>query len=91
MGIKQYHLLISGRVQGVSYRMAAWQQAQQLALSGWVSNLADGRVEMIIQGQTDSLEKMIAWAEQGPRFANVSHIEISERTASADFTDFEIR
>lgn len=89
--IKRYHLIISGRVQGVSYRVSAWEKARQLGLSGWVSNLRDGRVEMIIEGEQEQLDQMTDWAAEGPRFAKVSHIDLTEETAAADFADFQIR
>lgn len=91
MKIQRYKLLISGRVQGVSYRYSALQMAQQLALTGWVRNLNDGRVELLIEGQADNLQKMAEWAAQGPRFADVSHVDLREESASGEFRDFEIR
>lgn len=91
MGIKCFHLIISGRVQGVSYRMSAWEKARQLGLSGWVRNLNDGRVEMIIEGDTSLLEQMTDWAGQGPRFASVTNVDVSEEKVSGDLEDFEIR
>jgi len=91
MGIKRFHLIISGRVQGVSYRMSAWEKARQLGLSGWVRNLNDGRVEMIIEGDASLLEQMTDWAGQGPRFASVTNVDVSEEKVSGDLEDFEIR
>ncbi|GLQ00157.1 acylphosphatase [Methylophaga thalassica] len=91
MGIKQKHCLISGRVQGVSYRYSAQQQAHKLGVTGWVRNLADGRVELLIQGEAQQLEDMLNWANQGPRFAEVTSIEVTEQSADLTFTDFEIR
>ena len=91
MGIKQKHCLISGRVQGVSYRYSAQQQAHKLGVTGWVRNLADGRVELLIQGETQQLEDMLNWANQGPRFAEVNSIEVTEQSADLTFIDFEIR
>jgi acylphosphatase len=91
MGIKQYHLMISGRVQGVSYRVSAYEKGLQLGLTGWVRNRADGRVEMLIQGQQDELQQMIEWADQGPRFAEVTNLELIEQAISEQFNDFQIR
>jgi len=91
VGIKQYHLLIKGRVQGVGYRASAWEKGQQLGINGWVKNLPDGRVEMLIKGEQLKLEQMINWAEQGPRFADVSHIDISEQSATDKLSEFHIR
>lgn len=91
MGIKHYHLLISGRVQGVGYRASACDKGQQLGINGWVKNMPDGRVEMIIEGEQLKLEQMIAWAKQGPRFADVSHIDISEQSVTGKLSEFQIR
>ncbi|SFJ78467.1 acylphosphatase [Methylophaga sulfidovorans] len=91
MGIKQRHYLVSGRVQGVSYRYSAQQQAHKLGLTGWVRNLADGRVELLIQGETQQLEDMLKWANQGPRFAKVTSLEVSEQIPDSTITDFKIR
>lgn len=91
MGIKHYQLLIKGRVQGVGYRVSAAEKARQLGLVGWVRNLADGRVELCIEGEQDLLQQMIDWARQGPRFAEVTHIDISEKDHISGFIDFDIR
>lgn len=91
MGIKRYHLIISGRVQGVSYRISAWEKAQSLEISGWVRNLSDGRVEMLIEGELATLDQMTEWARQGPRFANVTNVDITEKEPVGDLIEFEIR
>ncbi len=91
MGIKRFHLIISGRVQGVSYRMSAWEKARQLGLNGWVRNLNNGSVEMVIEGDTSLVKQMTDWAEQGPRFASVTNVDVSEEKVSGDLEDFEIR
>lgn len=91
MGIKRYHLIISGRVQGVSYRVSAWEKARELALTGWVRNLSDGRVEIVAEGEAERLDQMTAWAGQGPRFARVSNVDMTENIATGEFSDFQIR
>jgi acylphosphatase len=91
VGIKQYQLLIKGRVQGVGYRVSAAEKARQLDLVGWVRNLADGRVELCIEGEQEPLQQMIDWARQGPRFAEVTHIDLSEKDSISGFLNFDIR
>lgn len=89
------HLLISGRVQGVGYRYSLFHQAQEAGLSGWCRNLADGRVEAVIQGPPDQVEQLIAWCHEGPRHAQVDAVQVVALPADDTNPDwgpgFEIR
>lgn len=67
-------LIIEGRVQGVGYRYWAESMAHELALAGWVRNLRDGRVEMVIAGGAEQIAKMIAACRRGPRSARVEQV-----------------
>ena len=87
---KRYHVLISGRVQGVFFRANTWKQARSLGLTGWVRNLPDGRVETVFEGEAIAAEAMLAWCRTGTPPARVDHVEVAEETATGDFTDFEI-
>ncbi len=49
-GVIAYHLIISGKVQGVFFRKSAAKKAMQLAIVGWVKNQAGGSVEIKVQG-----------------------------------------
>ncbi|GMU43372.1 MAG: acylphosphatase [Xanthomonadales bacterium] len=66
--------LVSGRVQGVGYRAATRQQAQALGLHGHARNLADGRVEVLAQGEPDALAKLESWLWRGPPLARVDAV-----------------
>ncbi len=59
------HLFVSGRVQGVGFRFFTAQKARSLGLSGWVRNLSDGRVEMVLVGPDSLVEKMITTVKEG--------------------------
>ncbi len=87
----QYHLLIDGRVQGVGYRYSTRWAAENLGLTGWVKNLADGRVEILAEGNEVALDQLVIWAKQGPRFAKVDHVVLErETTENPTFTQFNI-
>ncbi len=87
---KTLHFLVSGRVQGVFFRMKTKQQADLFSLTGWVRNLADGRVEGIASGEENNLEDFRQWLQEGPELARVLKVEY-EFAPIQDFDDFSIR
>ncbi len=70
-GLKAARWVITGRVQGVSYRVFAREEALRLQLTGWVRNLPDGSVEIWVAGDSEVLERFRATLLEGPRFASV--------------------
>jgi acylphosphatase len=82
-------LKISGRVQGVGFRYAMAEEAERLGVTGWVRNRRDGTVEAVVDGDTDALEAIVAWARQGPRGAHVTDVEVIE--VAECFARFEMR
>lgn len=84
------HALISGRVQGVYYRESTRQEAQRLGVTGWVRNLADGRVECHLEGSAEALAELESWLWQGPAAAQVTGVALEEG-APEDFPDFQVR
>ena len=71
------HLFISGRVQGVFYRVSCREEALRMGLAGWVSNLPDGRVEAVAEGLREDVEKFIAWCRNGPPGAGVTDVGVT--------------
>ena len=69
------HLSIHGRVQGVFYRGWAVQTARSLGLTGWVRNRNDGRLEILIVGESDESDALIDKLREGPAMARVDNIE----------------
>ncbi len=91
MGIIRYHLIIKGRVQGVGYRMSAYNAAIDLGITGWVRNLHDGNVEVLAESDKATLEEFVLWAKKGPGYAKVSEVNTEELSATGEFTKFNIR
>jgi len=87
---KRYHVLISGRVQGVCFRANTWKAAHSLGVTGWVRNLPDGRVETVFEGEQNNAEAMFAWCQTGTPPAHVVHVEAEEENAEGSFTSFDI-
>jgi acylphosphatase len=84
-------LLIDGRVQGVGFRFAALDEAQELGVTGWVRNLASGEVEIRAEGREDRLTMLVAWAHLGPRAAHVSSLREEWSEFEGEFDGFRIR
>lgn len=86
----QKHIYLSGRVQGVGFRAFIRKKAAIYNLNGWAKNLADGRVELVINGEKDKIRKMINEVKEGPSFARVDDLEVQAEELKS-FNDFEIR
>lgn len=84
------HVFVSGRVQGVGFRMSTWEVANELGLSGWVRNLPDGRVEAVFEGSKDMVEEVIRWCHQGNPPALVKDVVV-EYKIPEDIRGFDIR
>jgi acylphosphatase len=81
---------VTGRVQGVSFRWYAVQEAQRLGVTGWVRNEPDGSVGAHVEGEDDSVDAMVAWCRRGPSYASVRDVAVSE-AQPAGAKRFEIR
>lgn len=84
-------LRIRGLVQGVYYRESMRQRAQELGVTGWVRNRADGSVEAVVQGEAAYVERMIDWARRGPPAARVDAVEIEPANGEPALAIFEKR
>lgn len=84
------HVYVSGYVQGVAFRYSAIRQAASLGVAGWVKNLWDGRVEVLIEGEESLVNQMIEWCRHGPRSAVVEKIDVEMRPYSGKFSKFDV-
>ena len=71
-------LLISGLVQGVGFRWEYQRAAEAAGTVGWARNLADGRVEVLLEGPADAVAAVEAWCHTGSRHAAVTRVEGSD-------------
>jgi acylphosphatase len=84
------HYRVSGRVQGVFFRATTREKARTLGLTGWVRNLADGRVEAVACGESTQLELLEEWLRHGPELAKVDSVEVTAEDYTP-YTGFEVR
>ena len=82
--------VVSGKVQGVFLRASTKQQALTLGLTGYAKNLQSGQVEVLVQGDTDSVSELTLWLEVGPQYAQVASIVEVDVSDSELLVDFKI-
>jgi acylphosphatase len=84
------HAIISGRVQGVFFRMETMRAAQRIGVSGWVRNLRDGTVEAVFEGDKTRVDAIIQWCKEGPPHAHVTDVKVDYEQYAGEFESFEI-
>ena len=88
--VRHETIFFTGHVQGVGFRHAVLQVAKEFEVSGYVSNLADGRVQVEAEGRADEIAAFVTAIEERMH----SHIRKTERAAGrreAQFSGFVIR
>ncbi len=84
-------LRVTGRVQGVWFRVSTQREAQALGLAGWVRNLPDGRVEAVAEGPRALVERLVAYCHEGPPMARVDDVEARWTEPQGLTPPFEVR
>ena len=82
---------VSGRVQGVGFRYFVMHQAQTENVCGYVRNLNDGRVEFFLQGDADSVSRVLGQIRVGPDYAQVSELQLGDTEEFPGLNEFVIR
>lgn len=81
--------LVDGRVQGVFYRASVYSKAIEIGVTGWVSNLENGQVEVCIQGDQGKVDAMVDWLWQGSLMSDVSSVQCTEEE-DCDYNGFSV-
>ncbi len=89
--MEQWQFTIHGLVQGVGFRYFIEQHAQRLGVTGYVSNRADGSVEVYAEGDDRALSELEQLVRQGPSYADVTSVELHKTTAEGLWRDFAIQ
>ena len=84
------HVIISGRVQGVFFRMETQKAAQLYGVSGWVRNKSDGTVEAMFEGDEKSVDLILEWCSKGSSPAKVEKTDINWKDYTGEFDEFKI-
>lgn len=81
-------ILVSGRVQGVGFRWFALERASLEGITGWVSNLPTGDVEVLAEGDAEAMDRFERALRQGPRGARVDDVEVEILAPTGRFQTF---
>ena len=91
MAKRRVKFRVAGRVQGVAFRASAVDEAERLAVNGWVRNRASGDVEGEVEGPATAVDAFVAWCREGPRGARVDVCDVRDEEYLGDLKGFEIR
>ena len=91
MEVKRVHLIVTGRVQGVSFRAYTQREASSLGLVGWVRNLPTRQVEIVAEGSAEAIAEFLQWAHEGPSLARVDRVDVDFEPPTGEFADFTVR
>ena len=88
--MKTAKIFISGFVQGVGFRRFVKKEAIKLGLTGYAKNLPDTRVEILVQGSKEQIEKLIEHCGKGTFLSEIKNITINWIESPLKFDGFEI-
>lgn len=88
--MERWHIIFLGHVQGVGFRFTCRQVADRFNVSGWVKNLPNNTVEMIVEGDASQNEAYIA-AVTASTHGRVIDTSVIKSSATGEFSEFEIR
>ncbi len=82
--------VISGRVQGVFFRLETKHAADGFGVFGWVKNQRDGTVAAVFEGSKENVDSILAWCKQGPPYARVLNVDVKWEEYKGEFNGFEV-
>lgn len=84
------HAIITGRVQGVFFRLETKYAAQGFGVTGWVRNKMDGSVEAVFEGEEADVKDALAWCQTGPPRARVNKVDVTRQDYTGEFETFDV-
>jgi len=82
--------VVKGTVQGVFFRNFCKENADKLRLKGFVRNLTDGNVEVVLEGDNAAIDKMLGVLKKGPAHSQIKKVDVEEKKWAGDFDSFKI-
>jgi acylphosphatase len=82
--------IITGRVQGVFFRVETKHAAKGFGVTGWVRNKMDGSVEALFEGEETDVKATLVWCQTGPPHARVRHVDVTWQDYTGEFETFQV-
>lgn len=86
----EIHCIITGKVQRVAYRAYVQDAATELQLTGYVRNRPDGTVEVVAQGEPDTLKQFVEYLHEGSLLAQVESVAVDWGTIRTPLHEFSV-
>ena len=80
----------SGKVQGVGFRATAVEIARDYPVTGWVKNLDDGRVQLLVEGKEEDVKKFLDAVRKRWKW-NIEKEDAEEKKPTGEYKTFSIR
>lgn len=88
--VDRRRIVISGKVQGIAFRVWLKSVAESLDVAGSVCNLPDGRCEVFVQGERSLVKQFVVACKRGPSPQTVERAEIFEEPLEAKSAGFVV-
>jgi acylphosphatase len=88
---KRATIAVKGVVQGVGFRAYTIRQARALGLHGFVRNLPSGDVEIVAEGNEETIERLLQLVRRGPALSRVEDVTIEFAEPTDEFGEFSVR
>ncbi len=90
MASERWNVLFSGRVQGVGFRYRTRLIANNFEVFGWVANLKDGKVQLVVEGEGNQISQFVADIREAMS-GYLRDVQVEKGPALGEFDEFEIR
>lgn len=88
MPLARAEISVEGLVQGVGYRAFVKRSADRLGLKGYAENMPDGSVHIVVEGERESIERLIESCWEGPPLSQVLNVSVSWGNYRGEFVSF---
>lgn len=89
--ILRVHIIARGKVQGVGFRVSAWQKAIENDLTGYARNLPNGDVELELEGLESNIDAFIKELKAGLNpFIRIDSMEVEKMETEKCYSDFRM-